>query len=291
MKLQQLKYFLAVCATQNFTRAADVCNVAQPSLSRAINDLESELGGQLFARGRRNNTLTPLGQFVRARVERIEGEIGDLRRAVSSWQNLATPLRIGVLDSVGDAGILALVAAFRHDHSDVDVELHDATQPVLEDGLENGRFDLAFTVNDRRTDLSLPWQGLYREPFVVAFRQDHRFASHDSVRLADLADEPYVDRIDSEIRGVLLQTCRDRQIDLKAAYRSNRGEWVERAAAGGLGVAIVPQSSIVLPDLQHRPLVEPRMDREIGLVTPPEAARSPAAREFVRRAMSHPWPQ
>src|SRR5262245_44018129 len=116
MKLHQLKYFLAVARTKNFTRAAELCNVAQPSLTRAIKDLEYELQGQLFAREHRRNDLTPLGRFVRTYLDRIDRELTELREAVRNWRNLRAPLRVGVLGSIASPRVVALIGDFTAAH-------------------------------------------------------------------------------------------------------------------------------------------------------------------------------
>ena len=99
MEMHQVRYFLAVARTTNFTRAAEECNVAQPSLTRAIKLLEGELGGDLFRRERPAAVLTPLGekmypllkqcydsaQSARALAVQVnDGEIGTLKLAISS---------------------------------------------------------------------------------------------------------------------------------------------------------------------------------------------------------------
>jgi len=70
METHQIRYFVAVCAERNFTRAAKRCNVSQPSLTRAIKLLEKELGGQLFVRGRERSSLSELGHLVKPLLER-----------------------------------------------------------------------------------------------------------------------------------------------------------------------------------------------------------------------------
>jgi LysR family hydrogen peroxide-inducible transcriptional activator len=71
MEMHQVRYFLAVAEHLNFSRAAEICNVSQPSLSRAIQQLEGEFGGQLFHRERRFTHLTDLGQIVRPHLETV----------------------------------------------------------------------------------------------------------------------------------------------------------------------------------------------------------------------------
>lgn len=79
MELHQVKYFLAVCGTRNFTRAAAVCGIAQPSLSKAIRRLEEELGGPLFDRGPPLQ-VSPLGEAIKPHCEAILRAIEQIRR-------------------------------------------------------------------------------------------------------------------------------------------------------------------------------------------------------------------
>jgi DNA-binding transcriptional LysR family regulator len=289
MKLYQLKYFLAVARTKNFTRAAELCNVAQPSLTRAIKDLEYELHGQLFAREHRRNTLTPLGRFVRTYLDRIDGELAELRDAVQSWRNLRAPLRVGILSGIASPRIIALIGEFSAAHPQVDIELHDDDEARLERGIEGGKLDLAFTVAHRRTNVRLRWQRLYREPYVVAFAEGHRFTGYDRVRLADLNEEPYLDQLTADVRDELALACAHQGVALKAACRSNRSEWILLAVATGIGVAILPRSSVGLGHVRTCPLVEPRIDREIGLIAAPNLEQSQAAQAFVLSASRHDW--
>jgi LysR family hydrogen peroxide-inducible transcriptional activator len=83
VKTHQVFYFLALCEEQSFTRAARRCGIAQPSLTRAIQNLESEFGGRLFERNRSNVRLTHFGLFVRPDFERIDRATAALTRKVA----------------------------------------------------------------------------------------------------------------------------------------------------------------------------------------------------------------
>jgi DNA-binding transcriptional LysR family regulator len=85
MKIHQVSYFLALCEQQSFTRAARCCGVAQPSLTRAIQQLEHELGGRLFERGKSNIRLTALGSFLRPDFLRIYQATADVMRKVEKF--------------------------------------------------------------------------------------------------------------------------------------------------------------------------------------------------------------
>jgi Bacterial regulatory helix-turn-helix protein, lysR family len=85
VEMHEVRYFLALCAEQNFTRAARRCGVAQPSLTRAIKKMEAELGGLLFNRDRTNTRLTNLGIYVRAELEQIDRSAAEAKRKAATF--------------------------------------------------------------------------------------------------------------------------------------------------------------------------------------------------------------
>ena len=93
MEIQQVRYFLALCEEQNFTRAAKRCGVSQPSLTLAIKKLEAELGGPLFQRSRTTSRLSPLGSVVQPHLVAVEGAvIGAKRKAAAFLSASELPL-------------------------------------------------------------------------------------------------------------------------------------------------------------------------------------------------------
>jgi hypothetical protein len=93
MEMQQVRYFLALCEEQNFTRAAKRCGVSQPSLTLAIKKLEAELGGPLFQRSRTTSRLSPLGSAVRPHLAAVEGAVvGAMREAETFLSASKLPL-------------------------------------------------------------------------------------------------------------------------------------------------------------------------------------------------------
>src|SRR5215211_1462486 len=88
MDMHHIRYFLAVCETLNFTRAAEKCNITQPALSRAIQQLEEELGGLLFRRERNLTHLTDLGALLRPRLEQIIEGVTSAKKEVKRFLTL-----------------------------------------------------------------------------------------------------------------------------------------------------------------------------------------------------------
>ena len=95
MEMHQVRYFLALCEDLNFTHPAERCHVAQPSLTRAIRQLEQELGGALFHRERAHTHLSELGQIVRPHLEQVYREMQEAKREAGDFAKLRrTPLKL-----------------------------------------------------------------------------------------------------------------------------------------------------------------------------------------------------
>src|ERR1700674_5628160 len=111
METHQVRYFLALARTLNFTKAAEECNVTQPSLTRAIKMLEEELGGPLFHRERANTHLTELGRTVKPYLEQVYREADKAKRQAQDFIRLKqTPLRLGLMCTIAPNAMLEFIA-------------------------------------------------------------------------------------------------------------------------------------------------------------------------------------
>ena len=120
MQLYQIRYFLALCETLNFARAAEQCNVSQPSLTRAVQKLEHELGGLLILRERRLTHLTELGELVRPMLKEVL--LHSVRTVAAAEQHLTgnkAVLRLGIMPSIGPVRLAPFLAQFGAKHSGV----------------------------------------------------------------------------------------------------------------------------------------------------------------------------
>ena len=102
MELYQIRYFVALCDTLNFARAAERCNVSQPSLSRAVQKLEQELGALLIHRERRRTHLTELGELVEPMLRELLSHSERIKAAAERQLSRdKTILRLGIMSSMG----------------------------------------------------------------------------------------------------------------------------------------------------------------------------------------------
>ncbi len=292
MEMQQVRYFIAVKDSLNFTRAAELCNVSQPSLTRAVQMLEIELGGPLFNRERGNTHLTELGRIMEPYLTAVAAQITEAKRHALAYGQLdLAPLKIGAMCTVGPAIIADLIIKFRMDHPGVEFVVSDCTAQSLTDMLIAGDLTLALFAAPGGVDERFHALELFEEDFVVAVAPDHRLALKDIVSGADLHGEAYVNRTNCEYLDFARAEMRRRGVVAREVFSSERDDWVQGMIKAGLGFGFFPEFSVTDAGLVTRPLADPKFTRQIQLVTVRGRPHSPAVGAFVAEARSFMWPQ
>jgi len=291
MEMHQVRYFLALCEELNFTRAAERCHVAQPSLTRAIRQLEEELGGTLFRRERANTHLSELGRTLKPYLEQIFHRAEDAKREANEFLRLQkTPLRLGLMCTIAPTYLLDLVAAVHMRHPGIELQIIDAAATQLQEQLIGGRIDVAiYALPSLSADERLHHLPLYREPFHIVLAPRHRLAGQGNVRVKDLDGERYLSRVNCEM-GPAADAVFDAQgVTGPTVYESERDDWILAMAAADLGYAFMPALSAAHPGVVALPLIEPEIWREVALVTVRGRPHSPAVGALVQEAMRLPW--
>jgi LysR family transcriptional regulator, hydrogen peroxide-inducible genes activator len=291
MEMHQIRYFLAVAEDLNFTRAAERCNVAQPSLTRAIKLLEEEFGGHLFHRERARTHLSELGQAVRPYLEEVQRQSQQAKHLASSFIELkTTPLKLGIMCTIGPGNFVGLLSNLQVQHPGIELQIMDAGAPDLQERLLAGELEAAIYCWPDQIDERLHYLPLFRERFFIVLGRRHRLANTDAVRVGDLNGERYLNRINCEQVNVARDIFAQHGTKVERVYRSDRDDWILAMVAAGLGFGFMPEYSIVhRPDIVVRPLVEPEFWREVNLVTVRGRPHSPAIGALVREAMRTSW--
>lgn len=188
MDLNTLRQFLAVARLEHLSRAADELRVAQPSLSRTIARLESELGTPLFDRAGRLR-LNAAGKLFRAHVERALGELDAGRRAVTE----AAGEGLGTVKLASETflPLTEPLAAYKRAHPSVDVELEQMPAEEMARRLRAQDIDLCVASQPIHAE-GLETVVLLDEAVGVVTALDHPLASRTSVSVDELADQPFV---------------------------------------------------------------------------------------------------
>jgi LysR family hydrogen peroxide-inducible transcriptional activator len=242
MELHQLRYFLAVARSGNFTRGAAQVRVAQPSLFQQILKLEDELGARLFDRLGREARLTSFGRAFLPRAEAILRDVGD---AIVEIREMAGDERgrvvLGVIPTIAPYCLPEWLATFARRHSEVSVSVLEETTPLLLDRLRNGTADAAL--------LALPVPGrefatteLFREQFYAAVAVEHPLASLRAISLRQLEGEPFLLlKEDHCFREHALAACRRSRLHPRVVFGSGQFSSVLAMVAAKAGVSLVPR--------------------------------------------------
>jgi LysR family hydrogen peroxide-inducible transcriptional activator len=290
MEMHEIRYFLALCQTLNFTRAAENCNVSQPSLTRAIQNLEHEFGGPLLHRERHKTHLTELGRVVRPYLEQVLSQSQEAKQRAKDFGKLkGAPLSLGLMCTIGPQRLIPLMQSFRVHYPDVNLTLRDANAETLLSALDHGEIDVALLALPEGVPERFHGLPLYDERFLIAMAPGHRLEKLKVVRAKDLHGELYLSRINCEFGDYMLKVYAERGVELTRPYRSERDDWILSMAAAGLGFSFIPEFSVILSGLITRPLVEPSVSRQITLVTVRGRPYSPAVGAFVREAKMTDW--
>lgn len=181
-----MRYFVAVAEELHFGRAAARLHMSQPPLSRAIKQLEADVGALLFARSPAGVTLTPVGTVLFDEARALLDHADRVRLRVSAAAGVAT-ITIGILGDGTDPGVARLAAAYRRHHPGIDIRVRetDLTDPTC--GLRAGLVDVALT-RAPFDETALTVRALRTDPVGVVLRADDPLARRERLRLAELDD-------------------------------------------------------------------------------------------------------
>lgn len=292
MELHEIRYFLALARTLNFTKAAEMCNVSQPALTRAIQKMEDELGGLLFSRERNNTHLTELGRLMEPNLQEVMARTQAAKETASRFLRLdSAHLRLGVMCTIGPVRFVTFLSRFRADNPGIELTLVEHVPDKLSELLAKGELDVALMAHPDGFQAPLQAQALYSERFIIACSAGHRFARKNAVRVAELDGESYLQRINCEYRDHLRETCEAGGAKIVRSYRSEREDWILTMVAAGMGICFLPEFCNTVPGVVSRPVIDPPISRDVCLVTVAGRRWSPPLSAFVSAVRRYRWPE
>ena len=290
MEMHEVRYFLAACETLNFHKAAAQCHVTQSALTRAIQKLEAELGSHLFRRERNHVQLTDFGRLMRPHLEAVLDRTTNAQQVARSFLKLeAAPLTLGVMCTIGPVRFVGFLNEFRERHPGIEVSVIESVPSRLSELLLDGSLDIGLMAQPVPFDARLSAEQIYRERFGLAFPSGHRFERRNTLHLADVVGEPYLDRINCEYASHIDELCAERGIEIQVTYRSEREDWIMAFVAAGMGVCFLPEYSAIHPGVCHRPVAGPDIVRVVSLVSAERRPLSPAASAFTKAVRDYDW--
>nr|WP_290693229.1 LysR family transcriptional regulator [Halomonas sp. UBA3074] len=287
--IQQLRVFVAVAHSRSLAEASERVHLSQPAISIALRKLEENVGGALFARTSRQLALTPEGDAFLPVAVRLLNDwneaFEDLNDQFSKQRGKVT---VAALPTLAAGLFPRVITLFHEAYPRINLSLHDVLAEQINQMVREGRADLGLSVPPSDAD-DLTFEPVLEDSYVAVCPCGHPLLAQSAVAWRQLAAYPFIgiNRLSSSRQDIdrIMQSVGER-LDILCDARQIAT--VGRMVAAGLGISVLPSLSfrqIATDGIEHRPLVEPTIRRELGIILsrrhPPSAATS-ALRQLIR---------
>lgn len=286
MEIHQLTYFVAVAELGSFSRAAERCGVAQPSLSQQIQKLEQELGEPLFDRLPRRVVLTDAGRSLLTRAVSVLAELQDIKHAVKQEAEFSRGvLNVGFIPTIAPFVAPQIMMRFRRELPQARLSVYEDLTDALVRDLTDGKLDVAVTSVPIHHRL-IRVEELLSEPLLAASSKKNDLIARETIRVKELDDFPFVALSEMHCLGEQVQSfCYQRHLELNIVCRATQLTTVYNCVAAGLGISLVPRS-LALSDksrqVVYRELSDAAPQRKIAAATHLERTPSFLAKKFIQ---------
>ncbi|SDL53421.1 transcriptional regulator, LysR family [Franzmannia pantelleriensis] len=284
LKLQPLRYILAIVDHGGFHAAAKQLHRSQPAISMAVRDLESRLGQALFEKGNGKALLTPFGQWCEPRFRELVAHHDRIcQDALALVSQQRGRVDIAAVPSVASRLMPAILASFVHDYPGIEISLQDGHSEGVNQMVLRGEVELGIT-SIWRPDEALSFTPLLQDEIGVVCRDDHPLANHDQLHWQALIGHPLISNGTSR----LLEGSPAAELLVESTlYISNMISLTAMLEAG-IGITTLPRLAFQEEHerLRFVPLAEPRLERRIGLLRRARQSLSPAAEAMERHLLN-----
>jgi len=290
MELHQIRYFLAVCDTLNFTRAAEQCHVSQPSLTRAVKKLEDELGGELFRRERSRSHLTELGRAMLPFLQQsLDSAMAAKAHAESYGRGETAPLHLGISATIEIRTLLPALRELARAMPGLKLRLVRRSAKEALQQLEEGEIELCVTAIGEVTWERIDQWPLFTEDFVLLACPTHPLGSMDAVELSELGGQRINTRPYCENAGTLSGILEERQISVDDYHELSDQSDLGAIVSEGLGIGIAPRNTQIPERVVAVPIKDAKLQRTVSLYAVSGRRYSPAASGLIHLLRAADW--
>ncbi len=292
MEMQQVRYFLSVARTLNFTRAAEDCNVTQPALTRAIKQLEDELGGELIRREGRLSHLTDLGN-------RMHPLLQQCFEAATAAKSIAAKVRKGEVPSLSLAVsrtldleyLMRLLSEMHRSFAGLQLKLRRGTGAQIAAMLKNGEVDLAIGGPMGESWDRLESWPMFTEAFDLVVGADHPLAMRNDLDLDVelIRDTRFLVHAGTDIAEFETERLAASGISLDHAHEVDSDRDLEALVIAEFGVAIMPASAMNSVRIRHLACSALNLQRTVAIYSVAGRARSREASALLMLVRSADW--
>jgi LysR family transcriptional regulator, benzoate and cis,cis-muconate-responsive activator of ben and cat genes len=246
MELKQLRYFSAVCEAKSFVHAAERINMAQPPLSRAIQNLEQEIGVTLIDRTVRPLELTEAGRFLYEQGQRLLQRADEIKQSTRALGKTRRQFfNIGFVGSTLYGFLPSVIRRFKADFPDVEVGLSEMITLQQQEALLARRIDVGFGRLELGVHPDIERRTILNEPLVLAVPKEHHLRNASTVWLDQVAKEPFIlypSKPRPSFADQVLDLFTRHKLKPKVVLEANEIQTALGLVAANIGVTLVPQS-------------------------------------------------
>jgi len=290
MELKQVRHFLSVAETLNFTQASEQNEISQPALTKSIQNLEEEFGGLLIIRDGKNTRLTELEQKLRSEFSEIvkREECAKLlaRDHLEAGHRM---LNIGIASSLGPAKFAEFFSEYLSQNPNTRVVLHQIDQAASQQAILSGFLDACICTRRSTDNHKITTTPLFDERLMLAFGQNERLAGKSEISLSEFAEQCYFDRLKCEFRSQFLAMLDDKGMRVRPLVQSDREDWIQQFVAAGNGVCMLGEYSVIIPTIKLLPITGIDMKRTVAISFVSGSAASSSITQLEKLARIYDW--
>ncbi len=288
MNLQDLRYLVAVAEHRHFGRAAEACNVSQPTLSSQIRKLEEGLGVKLLERTNKRVDLTPVGSQIVQHARQALAAAREMETVASASRDpLVGPLRLGIIPTLAPYLMPLILQPLRTAYPELAIELWEDQTRALIEGLRSHRLDAALLATSTGAP-EITEIELFQEPLLAALPPNHKLAKAKTIKEESITSELMVLAEGHCLANQALAACGQKsnapRSPLQNSMQAATLETLVNLVAAGYGATLIPAlaiSSLSRREIAIRPLVG-NSSRTIRLVSRPGYSRPQALRAIEK---------
>lgn len=274
MNIRDLEYFVALAEHRHFRKAADACNVSQPTLSGQVRKLEDELGVMLLERTSRKVLFTQTGLMLVEQAREVLRNVQIFREMASKQgEEMSGPMHIGLIPTVAPYLLPHIITILHDVYPQLEIYLHEAQTNIIVSQLEQGKLDCAIlaAVKESESFIELP---LFDEPMCLAVPQNNRLATENVIKLSQLKGEKFLMLEDGHcLRDHAMGYCFQAGIDEDKRFRATSLETLRSMISAGRGITLFPELAVpkerIRDNVCYIPCVDPVPVRTIELIYRP----------------------
>lgn len=290
MEIRHLEYFSEVARQLSFTKAAATLHVSQPSISKAIKNLETELGIPLFYRSKQLE-LTDAGKAVLVNAQHVLRACKNLTAELSDITELKKgEIKIGVPPIIGAAFFSKIISQFKSLYPTVEILLTEVGSKMIKQGVDDGSLDIGLICNTPLKNSSFEAVQVIKDPLMLIVHHEHPLAGDDEIRLSDLASESFIMyRDDFTLYDRILDECAKNDFYPNIVCQSSQKDFMIEMVEARLGIALLPSKiarSIKSDSIKAIKLSQSNINLDLGMIWKKDKYLPFAVKKFIELANS-----